>query len=138
MPAKPQGPMKWPPDRNTLLIGGGAAALLIGAAFLAAMMVRKGRSKASASIEKALPSGDAQGSATGEAGGSIEKQLETKLAERDAMQAQLEAQALKSLQIAPVITKTAEVLAKHLREKIKAEPDVSAQVLRTWISETDE
>ena len=29
-PTKPQGPMKWPPDRNTLLIGGGAAVLLIG------------------------------------------------------------------------------------------------------------
>ena len=37
-----------------------------------------------------------------------------------------------------VITKTAEVLAKHLREKIKAEPEVSAQVLRTWINEDDD
>ena len=59
--------------------------------------------------------GWARGRRTGEdSGPSIEKQLETKLAERDAMQAQLEAQALKSLQIAPVITKTAEILAKHL------------------------
>jgi flagellar biosynthesis/type III secretory pathway M-ring protein FliF/YscJ len=37
-----------------------------------------------------------------------------------------------------VITKTAEILAKHLREKIKSEPDVSAQVLRTWIHEKDD
>jgi flagellar M-ring protein FliF len=133
---KPQGPMKWPPDRNTLLIGAGAAALLIGAGFLAAMMLRSGRRKATASTEKALPPGDAgHAGADGDSGVSIEKQLESKLAERDAMQAQLEAQALKSLQIAPVITKTAEILAKHLREKIKHEPEVSAQVLRTWINE---
>jgi flagellar biosynthesis/type III secretory pathway M-ring protein FliF/YscJ len=65
----------------------------------------------------------------------IEKELETKLAERDALQEQLEAHALKNLQIAPVITKTAEVLARHLREKIKHESEVSAQVLRTWINE---
>jgi flagellar biosynthesis/type III secretory pathway M-ring protein FliF/YscJ len=60
------------------------------------------------------------------------------LTERDAMQQQLEAQALSALNIAPVITKTAEVLAKHLREKIKTEPEVSAQVLRTWIHEKDD
>ncbi len=63
-PAKPQGPMKWPPDRNTLLIGAGAAVLLIGVGFLAAMMLRSGKRKATASTEKALPSGDA-----GHAGG---------------------------------------------------------------------
>ena len=136
-PTKPQGPMKWPPDRNTLLIGAGAAVLLIGAGFLAANMMRSGRRKATASTEKALPPGEAgPGAGNGEDSGlSIEKQLETKLAERDAMQAQLESQALKSLQIAPVITKTAEILAKHLREKIKHDPEVSAQVLRTWINE---
>jgi flagellar biosynthesis/type III secretory pathway M-ring protein FliF/YscJ len=44
---------------------------------------------------------------------------------------------LSSLKLAPVITKTAEVLAKHLREKIKQEPDVSAQILRTWIREDE-
>jgi flagellar biosynthesis/type III secretory pathway M-ring protein FliF/YscJ len=60
------------------------------------------------------------------------------LAERDAIQQQLETQALNALNITPVITKTAEILAKHLREKIKSEPDVSAQVLRTWIHEKDD
>jgi flagellar M-ring protein FliF len=138
-PAKPQGPLKWPPDPNTLLIGAGAAVLLMGAGFLAATMLRRGRRKVTASTEKALPPGESgAGAPKVEAGGSsIEKQLETKLAERDAMQAQLEAQALKNLQIAPVITKTAEILAKHLREKIKHEPEVSAQVLRTWINESE-
>ena len=36
-----------------------------------------------------------------------------------------------------MITKKAEVLAKHLREKIAKEPEVSAQILRTWIREEE-
>ena len=44
---------------------------------------------------------------------------------------------MNSLKLAPVITKTAEVLAKHLREKIAKEPEVSAQILRTWIREEE-
>ncbi len=131
-PVKPHSPFSWPPDRQTLFMGGGAAAALIVLGFVAAMLLRKPRVAASASVERALPAGETE--ATGSA---LEKNLETKLAERDAVQAQLEAQALKALQIAPVITKTAEVLAKHLREKIKHEPEVSSQVLRTWINETD-
>jgi flagellar biosynthesis/type III secretory pathway M-ring protein FliF/YscJ len=68
---------------------------------------------------------------------SVEDQLEAKLAERSALERNLEAQALNSLKLAPVITKTAEVLAKHLREKIAKEPEVSAQVLRTWIRDEE-
>jgi flagellar biosynthesis/type III secretory pathway M-ring protein FliF/YscJ len=44
---------------------------------------------------------------------------------------------LSSLKLAPVITKKAEVLAKHLREKIAKEPEVSAQILRAWIREEE-
>jgi flagellar biosynthesis/type III secretory pathway M-ring protein FliF/YscJ len=49
----------------------------------------------------------------------------------------MEIQALNSLKLAPVITKTAEIMAKHLREKIAKEPDVSAQVLRSWIRDEE-
>ena len=49
----------------------------------------------------------------------------------------MEAQALSALSLAPVITKTAEVLAKHLREKIKQEPEVTSQILRAWIREEE-
>ena len=66
-----------------------------------------------------------------------ESQLESQLAERDALQAKMDAQALSSLKLAPVITKKAEVLAKHLREKIAKEPEVSVQILRTWIREEE-
>jgi flagellar biosynthesis/type III secretory pathway M-ring protein FliF/YscJ len=53
------------------------------------------------------------------------------------LQHKLDAQALNQLKLSPVITKTAEVLAKHLREKIKQDPEVSAQILRTWIREEE-
>jgi flagellar biosynthesis/type III secretory pathway M-ring protein FliF/YscJ len=36
-----------------------------------------------------------------------------------------------------VITKKAEVMAKHLRERIAKEPDIAAQILRTWIREEE-
>jgi flagellar M-ring protein FliF len=142
-PAKPQSPVKWPPDRNTLLIGGGAAAVLIAVGFLAAMMLRRGKSKVSAKSAKGLPAG--ADDEDGVEGGSdsvhlqkgIEKQLQDKLAARDAQQAEAEERILRNLAVAPVITKTAEVLAKHLRDKIKQESEVSSQVLRTWINETD-
>ena len=63
--------------------------------------------------------------------------MESKLAERDALQHKLEAQALNSLKLAPVITKTSEVLAKHLREKIAKEPEVASQILRAWVREEE-
>ena len=34
-------------------------------------------------------------------------------------------------------SKKAEVFAKHLREKIAKEPDISVQILRTWIREEE-
>jgi flagellar biosynthesis/type III secretory pathway M-ring protein FliF/YscJ len=92
-------------------------------------------------LQQALPSGEvgAEPPVLGVAppGSSVERQIESKLAERDALQQKLEAQALSALNIVPVITKTAEVLAKHLREKIKQSPETPAQVLRTWIREED-
>ena len=69
--------------------------------------------------------------------GEVEHQIESQLAERDALQAKMDAQALSSLKLAPVITKKAEVFAKHLREKIAKEPEISAQILRSWIREEE-
>jgi flagellar biosynthesis/type III secretory pathway M-ring protein FliF/YscJ len=77
------------------------------------------------------------GPVEGPPGASFEERIESQLAERAALEKKLEAQALNSLKLTPVITKTAEVLAKHLREKITKDPDVSAQILRTWIREEE-
>jgi flagellar biosynthesis/type III secretory pathway M-ring protein FliF/YscJ len=68
----------------------------------------------------------------------MENQMESQLAERDALQAKADAQALSSLKLAPVITKKAEVFSKHLRDKIAKEPEISVQILRGWIREEEE
>jgi flagellar M-ring protein FliF len=130
-PSKP-GPLTWPPNRNTLLIGGGAAIALIVLGFVAAMLLRK-KPKVTASGDKALPAPADENAEYARQQGAIDEKLESRLAERDAAQQQMEAKALSALTMTPVITKTAEILAKHLREKIKAEPEVSAQVLRAWL-----
>jgi flagellar M-ring protein FliF len=128
----------WPPDRNTLLIGGAVAAALIALGFVLAVLFRGGRHKAT--VPAALPAGDNQAAKTALIAGAeipIEQQIESKLAERAALQHQMEQKALSALSIAPVITKTAEVMAKHLREKIKQQPEIPAQVFRTWLHDKD-
>jgi len=53
------------------------------------------------------------------------------------LQQQADAKLRNSLKLAPAITKTGEIMAKQLREKIAQEPEVAAQVLRTWIREEE-
>ena len=141
-PARPAGPFGLPVDRKTLTIAAGAAVALVLLGFAAAWLLRrKGHApQAKVEVPQALPPAAESVQAAAPpviaaAGASVEQQLESKLAERDALQHKMDAQALNALKLAPVITKTAEVLAKHLREKIKQEPETPAQVLRTWIRE---
>jgi flagellar biosynthesis/type III secretory pathway M-ring protein FliF/YscJ len=101
-------------------------------------MLWRRKAGAGATVPNALPPGEEISSGRAVEGPSAESELEAKLAEREAAQKRAEAQALSSLKLTPVITKTAEILAKHLREKIAKEPEVSAQVLRTWIREEEE
>jgi flagellar M-ring protein FliF len=135
-PAKP-APAKWGPvqlEPRVLLIGGGILAAIV-LALVTRALRRKAPRANPPEAPGALPEG--QGPPAEIAGPPIEDQIESKLAEREAMQRKIDAQALNSLKLAPVITKTAEVLAKHLREKIKQEPEVSAQILHTWIREEE-
>jgi flagellar M-ring protein FliF len=128
-------------DKKTMLIGGGALAGLLVLAMVAFLLGRKRRKAhiaASASSPATLQSAAGPGSSPAlPAPNQMEHQMESQLAERDALQAQMDAQALSSLKLAPVITKKAEVFAKHLREKIAKEPDISVQILRTWIREEE-
>lgn len=144
-PGAPQGapapaksaPAKWGPlqvEPRVLLIGGGILAAIV-LALVALGLRRKAPRTSPAEAPGALPPGQRPPAEI--AGPQIEDQIESKLAEREALQKKIDAQALNSLKLAPVITKTAEVLAKHLREKIKQEPEVSAQILRTWIREEE-
>jgi flagellar M-ring protein FliF len=141
--ASPLGlPLKW--DRKTMMIAGGAGAGVLLLLIATLVFMRRGKKKraapASVGGPTALPAaadGEHETTTAVAAPGDIEHQIESRLAERDALQQKLDAQALSALKLAPVITKTSEVLAKHLREKIKSEAEVSAQILRTWIREEE-
>jgi flagellar M-ring protein FliF len=142
LPVRPPGAFGLTIERKTMMMLGGAVALIV-LGFVVALLsrgMRRGGTRGKAETQRALAGEEAgkPGAPGVEAPASnVERQIESKLAERDAMQQKAEAQALSALNLAPVITKTAEVLAKHLREKIKVEPETPAQVLRTWIREED-
>jgi flagellar M-ring protein FliF len=125
-------------DSKTLILGGGVAAGTIVIGFLLAMMFRRRRNK---TVEltgaAALGAGDSSATRAALSAASAEQNLEAQLAEREALQQKSDAQMLSSLKLAPVITKKAEVLAKHLREKITKEPEIAGQILRTWIREEE-
>ena len=142
-PAKPSPPggipitwnFKWNRQTITIAAGAGAALLLL---LAAAWKLRRGKRKRKTSVETptALPPGKEANPALPAA--VTAEELESKLAEREALQQKADAQALSALKLAPVITKAAEVMAKHLREKIKQDPELSAQVLRAWIREEED
>jgi len=146
LPASPEAPRRpegftfaWPPlwNRTTQMAAAAAALLLVGG--IAGLALRSRRRMGAA--PRATTPVELPGRETAppglEPGLSPEAQLESQLAEREALQQKMEAQTLNNLRLAPVITKAAEVLAKHLREKVSKEPEVSAQILRTWIHEDD-
>ena len=102
------------------------------------LMLRRGRKK-SGSADFTGPAALHAGGTSGQTalGEPVENQMESKLAERDLLQQKADAQALSALKVAPVITKAAEVLSKHLREKVSKESEISAQILRSWIREEE-
>lgn len=125
-------------DPRMLGAAAAAAGLLLLAGVLRRLLRRKKRKpREPAAAAPELPASAPAPPAVAAPSASFEDQMESQLAERAALERQLEAQALNSLKLSPVITKTAEVLAKHLREKISKDPDVSAQVLRSWIHEEE-
>jgi flagellar M-ring protein FliF len=132
-------PLKW--NRQTQIVAGGAGLVVLALVVGLAMFRRRRRARREADVE--LPDGLTAGQHGAHApieagsGTSIEQKIESQLSERDALQERADAKALERLQLAPVITKQAEVLAKHLREKITKEPEVAAQVLRSWIREEE-
>src|ERR1035441_9214589 len=120
--------MWWPPRRGWRWIS----------ECCACAMRRRWRRSSGRIAQAPLPAGASASSAALTVPGQVENQMESQLAERDALQAKADAQALNSLKLAPVITKKAEVFAKHLRDKIAKEPEISVQILRGWIREEEE
>jgi len=136
----PGGPQFWPIklDRNMILIACGLAVSLVVLVFIVRRLLKRKSGVSEIGLPTALPAAaDTYSPARAVSGPAFEEQIESRLAEREALQQRADADALKALTLAPVITKAAEVMAKHLREKIKTEPDISAQILRTWIRDEE-
>jgi flagellar M-ring protein FliF len=147
--AKPQAPAPVAPgvalpmnlklDQKTLTIVGGGLAAVVILLILFLIFRRKRRVTPAVESQPALaPGASGPPALPFVASGNVEKEIESQLAERDALQQRMDAQALQSLKLAPVITKKAEVFAKHLREKITKEPDISVQILKSWIRAEEE
>ncbi|MGO9893469.1 MAG: flagellar basal-body MS-ring/collar protein FliF [Bryobacteraceae bacterium] len=132
----------WPQDRKVVFLAAGAAlaTILTMVAGLAWLLRRRGGpGSATVSTPAGIEEG-AEGVAPALQPGAIpdpNSRLEAKLAERDALQQKMDAKVLEALKLTPVITKKAEILAKHLRETIKLQPEVSIQILRSWIREEE-
>jgi flagellar M-ring protein FliF len=108
-----------------LLIGLALGTLIILIAPIALLAMRRRKSEAVATGQRALNAG--------EAGDSFEGQL----ASRAASQERLEAEALNALRLPTAGTKKSEILTKHLKKAVKDDPAGSAQLLRTWIHENE-
>lgn len=142
-PAAPAAPVPGAPRRKfweekpALWIGAGcgAALLLLLLCLLAWSLLRKGRPKAA---EVALPATLSQPEGVAERskqlpGEAQPPSLDAQIAEREAQQRRLEAEALKSIKLPPVTTKKAEILTKHLRDNVAKESSVAVQILRSWL-----
>jgi len=109
-----------------LLIGIGVGALLVLIAPILFLLMRKRKSPAGdVTSDRALP------------GANPEATFEGQMASRAANQERLDAEALLALKVPPPGTKKSEILVKHLKKSVKADPASSAQLLRTWMDETD-
>jgi flagellar M-ring protein FliF len=142
-PTQPPPVFALPVEPRVVAIAGAALGALLLLSIAAALVVRRGRKKrrACVTMQPALPAPEASFAAaveTGQATGDPAKQqLEARLAEQQALQQKLEAEALSALKLPPVTTKKAEVLAKHLVESARKDPTAAAHVLRTWLYDVD-
>jgi flagellar biosynthesis/type III secretory pathway M-ring protein FliF/YscJ len=123
-----------------MIVAGGIAGLLL-LAGAALFVIRKKSKKAAASAQStaALAKGQGQAAAlpnAASAAEAIQQQIQDKLAEQQALQAQADEAALTSLKLPAVQTKKSEILVKHLRESIVKDTPGSANILRSWLTES--
>ena len=122
-------------DQKLLLpLAGGAGVVIVLLAVVIFFLIRgKKKRRRVEEVQAALPGRKGEQKAIGPTGASASAQMEAKIAERENKQRQLETDAIAALKLPPVVTKKSEVLTKHLRENIKKDPGVAAQVLLGWM-----
>lgn len=124
------------PIQNPILLGAAAAGILLVLLLLAWSLLRR-RKRASVELPQALPGGTTPPALAGVSAAEAAQNFEAQLAEQAARKEQLEAEALSALKLPPVTSKKTEVLTKHLSETVKKDPSAAAQILRSWLYETE-
>lgn len=141
-PAAPQSLPGAPPWLRQLIeqkgfpalaaIGGGALlALVLGALFL----IMRARNRARVEMAAELAGGyrkELAGSAE-----AVQHEMEARLAEQAAQKARQAAEVLASFKLPAVTTQKTEVLAKHIVEETKKDPQAMAHVVRSWLNGPD-
>jgi flagellar M-ring protein FliF len=136
-PRAPSWLGKLPIDQKLLVPIAVAAALLL-LLIMVVLMLRGRQKHARPGTAPAVAAGRPEPKPLAESTSSVAEQMEARIAERENQQRLLEAEALSALKLPPVATKKTEVLTKHLRETIKKDPGVSAQVLLGWMREGEQ
>ena len=135
-PAPPPPPSKLQPKFNFMqpfVLGAGGVIFLLVLAVVFLLMRRSGRSKTTDPEDmapQALPGG-----AAGPAKSVAESRMAQQIADNQAEQEMLEAEALSRIKLPA--TKKTEVLVKHIREAVHKDPTSAANVLRTWVADLE-
>ncbi len=144
VPVSSAPPSRFPPwlapyvtDPKMLMIAAGAmmGVLMVLTALILTMFRRRKPAKASVQTQAAL-TGHAGSPAASAAKDAIQNQIQDKLAAQQMLQAQADEAALSSLKLPTVTTKKSEVLVKHLRESVTKDTPGSANILRSWLTES--
>jgi len=140
--AAPAPASPWPPwldeilKKNPALVAAAAGLVLLLLVVALWRLGRRKRGRARVEMTPELPPGASPASLEAAAQPAAEN-LEARLAEQEARQQQLEAEALNALKLPPVTTKKTEILTKHLAETVKKNPASAAQILRSWLYEKE-
>jgi len=117
--------------------GAGVMLLLLLAIIVFLIRRRSKKAKARASAHPALPSAHQGKESIAGADDDVRKQMEAKLVEQSALKEKITSDALNSLKLPQVTTKKSEVLTRFLTDEAKKDPVAMAQLVRTWLNETE-
>jgi len=124
--------------KQPMFLYGSAVILLLILAVVFLLVRRPGGSKALAEDMAAtpLPAGTEAPSTAMIDAEAAEDRLQQEIADNEVEQAQIEAEALGHIKLA-ANTRKSDVLVRHIRESVHHDPTAAANVLRTWVADTE-
>ena len=134
-------------DPMMLIAVGSGAGFILMIGVVAMLLLKKGKKGAVADtksadgklvskseLEKAVKEAKASRRVV-EAASSVEQQMQTAIEGRKEEQRNADMAALAALKMPTVTTKKTEILTREIRENTKKDPNVSANILQTWLHE---